>query len=366
VFGKSKGVTSVLVVLLSLLVVSPQLMVALLTVQTQTATPALISVQNSTFLKTLSGFNETVTLQQYVTLETWTNGTMLDISEHILNSTIGLCINCTTWIDTSTSTDLTVASLPETAETQSYTTESNLYPLTAQGSGTDNLLFLLKGSNSSTCWVSYDHDDNYDSRGYYPGQWDSDYSLNGAQLLHIHLPAWLVSGWINGNLTAMFLAVVDLLIGHIDNVVDLTDKAATAIGILLGLPLTVMGDPEMELVGWLSAFDDIIQTIEDVWTHYQQENWVKSVVEEGYSGDGWAWRGPIVDPGEFAVVTDPFDTRFITQYDYYQVRTWTETFGSEGIFGKSTNTFMTYWYDHSEVRGAAEPVLSDYGEYPIK
>ena len=128
-FGNSKSVASVLAVVLSLLVVSPNLMVALLTVQTQTATPRLITIQNSTSLQTQSVFNETVAVQQYVTSETWTNGTMLDISEHILTSTIGLCVNYTTWIDPTTTSNTTYEQT--TNKTPAFETSSDgLYPYT--------------------------------------------------------------------------------------------------------------------------------------------------------------------------------------------------------------------------------------------
>jgi len=357
-FGKSKSVTSVLAVVLSLLVVSPNLMVALLTVETQTATPALITIQNSTSLQTQSVFNEIVAVQRYVTSETWTNGTMLDISEHILNSTIGLCVNCATWIDPTTTSNTT--NEQTTTKTPPFETSSDgLYPYTNR---TDNLFFLLKGNNG-TCYVSYDHDDNYDGRGYYAGQWDTDYSLNGTQDLHIHLPAYLLSEWISGNDTAALMAILDFFIGHISDIISLP-QALSILAILLGLP--VVEDPVLEAAGWLSAINDIIDTIFNVYNHLTQANWVSSVVEESYSGDGWAWRSSIVNPGDFVAISNPFDTRFITQYNYYQIRIWNETFGSQGIFGNpGTNTFDTYWFDYSEAK-AATPILSDYGNgYPF-
>ena len=167
--GKRKGITSILAVLLSLLIVSPQLMVALLTAQTQAATPALISVENKDCVKTLTDFGENVPVQQLVTLETWTNGTRILISDHNANSPYDVCVNCTTWLDPTTTSNATDDNPIVNAEppTLGAYSESGLFPYYRQNNDTDDLFFLLKGSNG-TCFVSYDHDETMIRAGTMP------------------------------------------------------------------------------------------------------------------------------------------------------------------------------------------------------
>jgi hypothetical protein len=336
--------------LLSLLVVSPQLMVAVFTAQTQAATPALISVENTTCLKTLSGFNETVTIQQYVTSETWTNGTRLDISERILNCTVGVCVNCTTWLDPNATS--TVASLPAAAEAEPSAYPSGYYSIAYNNKYSDYLWFLGKGSNG-TCTVSYDHDDNYDNRGYYPRNWTYPFDLQGQTLTHIHLPVQFLDNWYNGELsTAAVIGLCMLGYKAVDDVAGtgwISDPTTTVLeaAVSTGVGFVFGVEAEVAAAILMTLADILYSIIKAIYQHVATALWIDNVVREGWSvaRDGWAWRSPL-DQEYWCEVWDPYFWTPMTVYNWHRIFFYNQTWGSQGAFGTPTLYAIDLGLDH--------------------
>jgi hypothetical protein len=89
---------------------------------------------------------------------------------------------------------------------------------------------------------------------------------------------------------------------------------------------------------------------------------VQSVVEELFAGDGWTWRGPISTYDDACGVCLPAPTagsygppelfmyKCVKLVDWYDISTWHQSWGSEGIFSNQGQDYVVSWLDHMDVQ----------------
>lgn len=227
-----------------------------------------------------------------------------------------LTINYTTWINT---TVLEESTSPTTSSTGTG-------PLPTKR--IDGLWFLGHASNS-TCFTSYEHDDNY--QVYFPGQWDLPYALDGIVDRHVHLWSSLLSSWIAGNLTHAFAVLAGLLTGKfLENLLSASEEdLIAAVAEFLDAPW---------LIALWVAYDvyDIINQIAQMLGYATTAVWVYNTIVEKYSGDGWMWASPEVVRG-FWRYAEPYYFKPFLWERYYEVRAWNETWGTDGVELSSPN-----------------------------
>jgi len=354
----SRKSLSAIGVVMSLIIILSQFSGVISNAENHSTTPSLIRVETTNVMKTLAMFGCINVVQQFTSLETWTNGTKVCLADHVINFTNPICgvwVNCTTWLN-SAAASTTIKSAPTTTIVQPSVfraySESALYSNTATTPDTDFLMFLLKGSNG-TCFVSYDHDNNYDQRGYYPGGWNEDYYLNGMWKVHIHFPQKLLSDWIQGNQTAMLLVVAKMLLGKIvkSTLQNFFYAICEAFAAFFDSPyyVAVMAVP---------AFIDFINLMYQVYGYAAQIFWIRNVVLESFSGDGWAWREKTIYSSDYKMSrpaprhgSDNYDDYWAKCWqilDCYDVRYWYQTWGADGVFG-TPMFYQINWWDHLEV-----------------
>lgn len=316
--------------LLSLIIVTPNIMVASVK---QIWAPRLISVEMKNSVKTMTVFNQTLMANEFIRTEEWTNGTKVYISEHfILNdpTCLDVWVNCTTWLSTTKASQVTNYS----AKQQSFTT-SGVYP---NKKLVDGLLFLLKGNNG-THLVSYDHDDNYDT--YYPQQWYTPFTLTGIQKSHIHLPTDYMTDWYNGvkdreTIIGSVFAILGGTLSIIGGVAAILHCPWVAVPSILGGIASIIG-AILELLG------------------FTESRWIRDVVTEKFSGDGWTWIG-VIDSFTVIRCWNPFFTRPMTIWDIYECRYWQQSWGAEGIFPNSPQEYIVAWWSGRKILSASSSV----------
>jgi hypothetical protein len=177
------------------------------------------------------------------------------------------------------------------------------------------LYFLLGGDYNDTMYVSYDHDDNYNV--YYPGAWNMNYSLPDADYPqplavqnHVHLPEMLMTEWYDG---AVDTATVE---GYALGLQSYLIGAGGAVGggilgyLLASLGLISLSSPTGALVGVIvGAIVGVIGAIITYWQQMQgyssTAQWVRDVVTEQCTGDGWTWIWGDKVVSSFASILNP-------------------------------------------------------------
>jgi len=334
--NKTLGIVSIF---FSMIVLSPSIMLPSL-LQTQVQ-PTMLNTKTVKSIKTMTSFDRTLEAHEVVKTEEWTNGTRFDLSEHIMvndPNLLDVWVNCTTW-RTPQMLERIMAS--KTQESAPIRTLSTRYPY---GRFIDGLYFLLKGNNG-THLVSYDHNDNYDT--YHPGEWYARYNLTGTQKTHVHLAKDLIDDWRN-------------------NVIDTADLVGTIFAILggsttaIGGVATVLGAPWVGVPAIIWGITTIIEAIIVYVYLTQLAQWIRDVVTEQFSGDGWSWMGAIL---QFIAILrtnlgriystgwggsgDCF-IRFGKMDDFYEVRNWEQSWGAEGVSPSSSQDYTVAWWTHRE------------------
>jgi hypothetical protein len=162
--------------------------------------------------------------------------------------------------------------IPETkisVAKSSYIQTSGVWPWKTNW---DNLLFLLSGNNGSAI-VTYDHDDNYDT--YYPTQWFARYTLTGLQKDHIHIAKDVMTDWYNGVIDRR--TVVGIVLGLSGGVMAIITGILAAFVNPIAAFMTICAGIA-SIIGWILAL-----------LGFTEQNWIRDVVTENYSGDGWSW-----------------------------------------------------------------------------
>jgi hypothetical protein len=323
------------VLCLSLIVVSPSIVLPSL-IQVK---PSIENVKTINSLKKTIAFGQAFESKELIRIEEYTDGSeKFHISEYIMlndPSCQGVYVNCTIWYN---------PTLQSSRSEQAYKSapaisSSGLYPYFDI---IDGLHFLLKGNNG-THLVSYNHDNNYDSRGYHPGEWYWSGSLPGILMQHIHLPTDVITDWYNG-------------------VVDSATLWTTIFAILgggttiVGGVVTVLGCPPIGALAIIGGLAAILGAIVNYVYKMQLANWIRDVVTEKFSGDGWSWMGAVLSC--IAVVTTNLGglspggdfIRFGKVDDYYEIRNWQQSWGAEGIFPGSTQDYLVAWRSKRECK----------------
>lgn len=279
------------------------------------AQPMLISTHSEQRQKTTTALNETFLINETITTQLWSNGTKVIFSEDVRPNDWNIRrvrVNCTTWFNTYSSSEPTATTNAQIP----LADNPNLFPGEHR---VDILSFLPKGNNG-THFVSYDHDNNYDQRGYYPGEWYTPYSLNGLQKTHVHLAADLLDNWIRNvhdDITVLGL------------IICIASGAATlSLGILAGFfAVTIPAGVAMILGGCSTILGAIL-----TYSGWTKENWIKYTVMERFAGDGWTWLGQktITDLGERGYRPWLSRPSWIT-YNAHLVE-WDQSWGAEGVF----------------------------------
>ena len=317
------------VLCLSLIVVSPSIVLPSL-IQVK---PSIENVKTINSLKKMTAFGRAFESKELIRIEEYTDGSeKVHISEYIMlndPSCQGVYVNCTIWYNPtlqSSGSEQAYKSAPATISS------SGLYPYFDI---IDGLHFLLKGNNG-THLVSYNHDNNFDSRGYHPGEWYWRGSLAGIEKTHIHLATDVMTDWYNG-------------------VVDSATLWTTIFAILgggttiVGGVVTVLGCPPIGALAILGGLAAILGAIVNYVYKMQIANWIRDVVTEKFSGDGWSWMGAVLR--FFAIkVYNPYFRVPMTEYDYYEIRNWQQSWGAEGIFPGSTQDYLVAWWTYRETK----------------
>jgi len=283
-----------------------------------------INIQTASCTTMIQVLDKTLPAKQTSRIETFANGTRkVSISLNFTLQHGGIRVSMETLIQ------------PKTAEAQSEmpnysatATSSDLYPYTAVW---DYLNFLIKGHNDS-CVVSYNHDNNYDSRGYYPGDWYKDYSLPNALYPaplathdHIHIPTNVMTDWYNGVVDRQ--TVVGIVMGLAGGVMAvITGVVAIFIDPLAAILTIIAG--VSSIIGWILAI-----------LGYNEQNWIRDVVTEKYSGDGWTWTWGARIINTFCWIFHPPIFDIYTENDLYIL----QQFHRVGIGICNTMQFKQSW-----------------------
>ena len=245
-----------------MLITTPQILSA---TANKVNSEATIDVRTTISTNTMEVLNKTIPYMEKTRIETFGNGTSKAwISLNYTFERKSICISMEKVIYPKI--------IPETKVSvakYSYIQTSGVWPSKRRW---DNLTFLLPGNNGSAV-VTYEHDDNYDT--YYPAQWFARYTLTGVEKDHIHIPTDVMTDWYN-------------------RVVD----RRTVVGIVFGLSGGVMAI----LTGILAAFVNPVAAFMTIcagiasiigWIlallGFTEQNWIRDVITEKYSGDGWTW-----------------------------------------------------------------------------
>lgn len=251
--------------LLSILITTPSILSA---TTKKVSSETIIDVKTTSNTKTMNVLNMTIPYEENTKIVTYYNGTMkASISLNYTFERKPICVSMEKTI------------YPETMkpETKVSASESNYEAQIAGGcwpwkTQWDNLTFLKPGTNGSAI-VSYAHDDNYDT--YYAGLWYARYSLAGAAASHIHIPTDVMTDWHNG-------------------VVDRRTVVGIVMGLSGGIASLIMGILA-SFANPAAAFITICAAIASIWgwimalLGFTEQNWIRDVVKEKFSGDGWTW-----------------------------------------------------------------------------
>lgn len=344
---RRRKVLSSTCILLSFIVVSP----SFFGISSVKSGPVLLRVQEENsrgwVTPTLGGHRESKLADRFVRIEVWTNGTKVHYASHIWlyePECRDMWANFTSWI-------------PQSTSQQANRSSSYFQPLSEGNLPTRQLdgdIWFIRGSNS-TCSTSYEHDNNYEV--YFPKQWDYPFDMEGLTKTHVHLTKSLVYSWWNGNLTTAQALVWSMLIsfavsgfldalGYEELIVLLADS--------IDAPFIVILYATYELADlfwqWLQMLGYVMTSV-----------WVYNELWEHYSGDGWAWRGPIdhwgcyicSDNSQVFYSSGPpqlYWRRLQRQIDYYDVASWQQSWGSEGVFCATPREYIISWYTRSEYK----------------
>ena len=321
--------------LLCLFVISPEYLMISSMVQMQSQ-PMMLSKRTEHTEKSVTAFNELYMVYETLDTETWTNGTKVHICEHF-NETKQkeVWVNCTTWINSTKTSG--------TSKTMTYTAQplaSRSYPGKYIE---DGFVWFLPKGNNGTCLVSYNHDDNYDaypegtlSYNNHPQEWYWEGEIQGQTKSHVHLGNQFIQDWING---------VHDDTTTIGTVLALAGGATTlTLGILAAFfGIEVVGVP-MIISGLVTIFGAILALL-----GFTKERWIRDVVRESFSGDGWYWMGAILR-GTIIRSYDLYVNAIGAIWDYHEVRSWQESWGSEGIFPASPRQVSFSVYSRTEFK----------------
>jgi len=276
---------------LSLLLVSPSFLVISSLPMLPTERKLLsVRAESSTGFITpdVGSYRETKKVDRYTVIETYTNGTKVHFGMHIYindSSCTDVWANFTAW-------------LPENTTSEASQSSTSFQPLTEGNLPTirvDNLTFLQHASNS-TCYTTYEHDDNY--QVYYPLEWDYPYALQGTAYTHLHLAVDILNSWVNENISdAIFIGICFLSYQAInlmtDDLVDLMLHGGEAIknkvfDEIVGYVSDDLGMPWIgvfySMFAWAQEFIDFLsEFIQPLLRAY----WVNQYVRETFGGDGW-------------------------------------------------------------------------------
>lgn len=222
----------------------------------------------------------------------------------------------------------------------------------------DSLKFVLKGSYGGV-FATYDHDDNYNSDGYYPLEADTPYILTGKQKpYHIHLTRNLLDAWVFGNLTAAAVVAATFVGDYV--VGDLIQKGLAAISKKVA---AILAAPEVVAILLIWSIVDALHTLLEILGFLSEAQWVESVLRERFLGDGWAWRGRI-SSGEFiGWYWSPYIFKPMLGIGIYEFREFKKTWGAEGIFGSNPHEYSICWYNRTEWLTASTVACLPHG-YP--
>ncbi|MDI6826843.1 MAG: hypothetical protein QMD36_06740 [Candidatus Aenigmarchaeota archaeon] len=337
-------------ILLCILVSTPKILAAATIHELQTM------VIEKRCMKTIRVFNmTTLTAEEYIRVEPLANGSRkvtISLNFTSLNFTgkqggiRGMCITMTTMV-------------PATTESKA-STQSSDYPVGANSVYPgkywwDDLLFLPKGNNG-THFVTYDHDDNYDT--YYPQQWYLSFSLLGAVWEHIHIPTDVMNDWINGvRDRETVLGIIFGLVGGF--LAFFGGLLAACLGNLAAVLLTMIGG----ISAIIGAFLQLLG--------FTESKWIRDVVTEQYSGDGWTWVGNYRREGFWAAIIDPYIWDIKTRSDIHEICQHRrvcilveETFGFDQSWGADRDHPMHYsvtlWSWHWVPSGVFAVVPEEY------
>jgi len=280
---KNQKLLSTASIVLCILLASPQIWGATTTNTTvSTVSADVVNVQTSNCVKTIKAFNMEFPAREKIRVETFRDGTRkATISVNITSKdrTCGVCITAEVMLPTKTS------EISE-AVTPSVPSMSGVYPYKNCSASTDWLLFLLKGQNG-THLVSYNHDDNYDT--YYPQWWyhryslpDANYPEPRAKQVHVHLAKDYIDNWINQVIddATMHGIILSLAAGG-------TELSFALIALYLGLQ-TFGAALVLIIPMLLGGLADILAAYLQL-QGLQKAKWIRDVVTEKFSGDGWTW-----------------------------------------------------------------------------
>ena len=290
---------------------------------------AIIKVETTSAMKTLQVLdNMTLPYKENTKIDYFGNGTKkASIS---LNFTEfgkgGICVSMQTMIQPTwareTESETSVKNYDYSAQT------SGLYPYVDQW---DTLNFLLPGNNGS-CIVSYSHNNNYDSRGYYPGLWylpfklpDALYPAANAIADHIHIPADVMADWLNGvtdrrTVIGMVMGLAGGVMAVITGIVAILFNPVAAIAaIIAGIS---------SIIGWMLS-----------WFARDEQQWKSDTVQEKQSGDGWTWTWGAKLVDSFAWIFRPPIWTITSQNDVRIL----ERYHRVGIGVRNTMEFQQSW-----------------------
>jgi hypothetical protein len=186
-------------------------------------------------------------------------------------------------------------------------------------------------------------------------------------MTHIHLPAYLLSEWINGNNSEFYYAILGFPLQHWTDIPDWINNLPDAFRNIFDVGIAVtgglFGDVTLEVVGMVEAINDAVQAIIDAINHLRTADWLRSIVEEQYAGDGWTWRGPITTYTDAFGVSrqgaDPtlagswsnqyYWNKYMSLVDWYDVVCWQQTWGAQGIFWPYAQNWTISYWDHLSV-----------------
>jgi len=303
---------SLIASMLCMLVLSPQLLIAT-TSTIIDSNPSIIDVQTMTNVKPMVVLNTSLIANEFIKVERWSNGSRtIHISEHFI-------LNHPDCRDVWVNMTQTISSIPSNVCARAIKAET-VKPLGGVYPGKyrwDRMLFLPKGNNG-THIVEYDYDDNLDT--YYPSElfthWNLSHNEYGqpTNLNHVHLSAQEVTDWMNG-------------------VKSRSDILAIIFGVLGG-SLTIIGGVAAffecpwaavpAIIGGISTIIAAILALLGI-TEY---NWIRDVVQTWY-GDGFTWVGYVTKYSRVDYWYDPFFTRPMTCWMWYEHREWQQSWGAE-------------------------------------
>jgi hypothetical protein len=296
------------VLLLSLMLCPP--LIPLTSLQGGPGGPQLLTSSTSISTDTVTLINDTEELERTLTVETWTNGTLLHFSTRIPNVQ-DMTLNYTTWVN-----------IPEEGLSKSTTASTPSVSGRLPTLLVDNLQFLGKASNG-TWSTSYVHDNNYEV--YYPLQWDLPYALAGLVDNHIHLWSSLLNSWIAGNLTHAFAIIAGLATGKLlETLLSVSeDEIVAEIAAWLDCPWVIALWAAYEIY-------DIINQIAQILGYVSTAAWVYNTVMEHFSSDGWMWASPAVLVYSCWRLTEPYYYKPFLWKRYYEVRAYNQSWGVDG------------------------------------